>query len=105
MQLKIGGEFNSAKIISKLGLFWKKVYIVLFFGLLLGTIGFSLYIWNQNIIVSTWNAERKQQFIKTQERGVVLNEDKYKKALEVVEKRKQDFSNSPEAGKDFFKAD
>jgi len=102
MQLKIGGEFNSAKIISKLGLFWKKVYIVLFFSLLLSAIGFGLYIWNRNVVSSPWNTERKQQFMKTQEQGIVLNEDKYKKALEIVEKRSQELSNTPEPGEGFF---
>ncbi len=105
MQLKINGKFNKERLLLALGIFWKKTHVMLFFFLLVGVIGFGCYIWNRNLITTTWSAERKQQFIKTQERGVALDEDKYKKALEVVEKRKQDFSNSPEAGKDFFKAD
>jgi type IV secretory pathway TrbD component len=104
MQLKINGKFNREGIVAGLGIFWKKIYIVLFFGFLIGAIGFGLYIWNRNLVALTWSAERKQQFIKTQERGVALEEDTYKKALEVVEKRRQELANPPEAGKDFFKA-
>ena len=102
MQLKISTQFNSGKIVTKLGIFWKRIYMILFFILLIGVIIFSWYIWNQNLVALTWSAERKQQFIKTQERGVVLEEDTYKKALEVVEKRRQELANPPEAGKDFF---
>ncbi len=95
-------DFNKSNVISIVESFRRKIYRVIFFLLLLASIFFGGYIWHQNLYSSTWTADRVQEFVNTQDKGIVFNENNYKKALDIIGRRNQENAKSPSAGSDFF---
>ncbi len=102
MKLDTSINLEKEKIISGLEYFWKRVYKILFFVSLVCVIVFGAYIWNQNLYSSTWSNAKKQAFMGTQDKGVVFNENNYRKALEIISQRSQNNAKAPDVGKDFF---
>ncbi|MEI7621181.1 MAG: hypothetical protein WCJ51_01445 [Candidatus Moraniibacteriota bacterium] len=102
MKFNLLSNFKNWKILTKLGIFWKKIYRLFFFFLLTAGILFGGFVWRRNLHTSTWSQQRIEQFKGTQENGVIFNESNYQKALEMVNQRKADNANIPEIGRDFF---
>lgn len=97
-------KLNREKMFSELEFFWKKIYKILFFFLLALAIFFGGYVWNRNLYSSTWSAERRKEFMEAQDRGILFNEVDYKKALDIIERRRTENSNVSGVKKDFFVA-
>jgi len=95
-------NINQKGIILNLGIIWKKFYKILFFVLLFSAIIFGGYVWNRNLHSSTWDEQKKQEFVKSQDKGVVFNENNFEKALEIVGQRAEENSKTSDVGKDFF---
>jgi hypothetical protein len=104
MKLEEITKINKDELVSKLGNLWKKSHRILFFVLLFGAITLGFYQWNRNLYSSTWSNAKKKEFINSQDKGVVLNENNFKKALDIVAQREEENSKKSEPKKDFFKA-
>ncbi len=102
MKLNTSVSFDKAKIISSLESFWKRTYKLLFFSLLACVIFFGAYVWNQNLYSSIWSPQQSQDFMDTQDKGIIFNENNYKKALEIIKQRSDENVKQVDAGKDFF---
>lgn len=95
-------NIDQGKIISNLEMIWKRIYKILFFLFFLGAIFFGGYVWNRNLHSSTWDEQKKQEFVRTQDKGVVFNEKDFERALDIVNQRAEENAKTPEIGKDFF---
>lgn len=81
---------------------WNCHQQIFFIFLLFISAGAGVYFWYQINHQSMWSEQKKKEFLLTQSREVNLKEDDFKKALEVVEKRKKSFSEELEPPKDIF---
>lgn len=95
-------EFNFKKIVDVLVRIWKRVHMFLFFIFLIVSISFGLYIWQQSLYGDGWTEERKQEFIKAQNSGVVFNEENFQKVVNDVQRRQGDISQYKQQLKEIF---
>ena len=95
-------KFNKEKLLVSLGSFWRKIYKLLFFCLLALAILLGTFVWRQNLYTTTWSETRVAEFKAGQDKSVIFNASNYKKALEIVNQRNQENSQTPNVGQDFF---
>ena len=60
---------NFVKAVSRI---WKKIHISLFFAVLIIFIVTGGYIWKQNVYSGEWSAEKKQEYLNTQNKEVIF---------------------------------
>ncbi|KKQ53184.1 MAG: hypothetical protein US70_C0005G0018 [Parcubacteria group bacterium GW2011_GWD2_38_11] len=92
------------QIIPAIGLFWRKRYKSIFLVFLVTVIILSAYIWQRSLSGGEWSPEKKQEYLNAQNKGVIFNENNFKKALADIEMRKQDIADEQKQARDIFKA-
>ncbi len=95
---------SKAQFIAATGSFWQKIYKLVFFIFLFCMIALGGYIWQISLSGGTWSAEKKQEYLDSQNKDVVLKENDFKKALTDVEMRKTNNIENQEILKDIFKS-
>ncbi|EKE18963.1 MAG: hypothetical protein ACD_9C00184G0002 [uncultured bacterium] len=94
---------SNFQIISVIGNFWRKIYKFIFLFLLLGVIIFSFYIWQNSLSGGSWSEQKKEEYLNSQSKRIILKENDFKKAIEDVELRRQEFIKQ-EPIRDIFKS-
>lgn len=95
-------KLNPKDILPKLVWFWSKIskaVLVLFFAAL---VALGAYIWYQSLYSGQWSADKKQQYLDSQEKSVTLKTREFNKALEDIDQRKQAFEAEQQPAKDIF---
>jgi hypothetical protein len=97
---------NKEKVnyVAVLGLFWRKIYKTVFFTFLFSVIALAGYIWQQSLTGGEWSVVKKQEYLDSQNKGIVFKENDYKKAYADVEMRKNSKNDDSRQIKDIFKA-
>lgn len=108
MQLDFKSGFTkktiaSPQLIAATGLFWQKIYKIIFFIFLTAMIVLGGYIWNRSLSGGAWSEEKKQEYLNSQNTGVVFNQKNFEKALADIELRKNGSAKNTETMKDIFK--
>ena len=96
-------NFNKEKIVSLIAHIWQKIHIMLFFILLSISIFFGGYVWQQNLYGSGWSAEKKQEYINTQNKNVIFKENDFQKILDDIQTRTNENTKEYQPIKDIFK--
>ncbi|HBI34281.1 MAG TPA: hypothetical protein DEA43_02015 [Candidatus Moranbacteria bacterium] len=94
---------NNGQLFSTVVIFWQKIYKTVFFVFLTIVILLSVYVWQRSLSGGQWSAEKKQEFLDAQNKGVVFKESVFNKALSDVEMRKQENVSESKGIKDIFK--
>jgi hypothetical protein len=105
--LKIGSKkeaMSKARLISVTGAFWKKIYKTVFFMILVGVIALSAYVWQKSLSGEGWSAEKKQEYLDSQNKSVILLEKDYQEALSNIESRGRGDEDDQQPMRDIFKA-
>lgn len=95
---------SKTQLIPMIGIFWQKIYKIVFFIFLIGMVVLGGYIWQKSLSGGEWSAEKKQEYLDAQNKSVVFKESDFKKALSDVETRRQENTDSQQPAKDIFKA-
>jgi hypothetical protein len=95
-------KITLAKVFSGLSFLWLKVYKLLIVLYLLAAIGFGSYVWYQNLYSGQWSQDKKQKFIDSQEKTIILKEKDFRNTLSEIEKRKIEFEKEYQTEKDIF---
>jgi hypothetical protein len=85
--------------------YWLRYYKLVFIMLFLVALGSGAFIWHDAFYRFHWSDEKKQQYTLTQNRNVNLKEDEFNQVLDVIEKRKQNYTSPKELLKDIFKSE
>lgn len=109
--MKLNLKFNSGNtsgihnksILALISRIWQKTHIILFFLVLIVAIAIGGYVWKQNVYSGEWNDEKKQEYINTQNQGVVFKEDNFNKVLDDISLRKEENLKEYIPVKDIFK--
>jgi len=95
-------KFNFRDIVQKCAWIWDKghkIVLVIFF---IALVGLGSYVWYQSIYSGQWSADKKQQYLNSQEKGVSLKEWEFNKTLDDIKQRKQAFDSDYTPIKDIF---
>lgn len=92
------------QMMSVAALFWQKIHKFLLLVFLLAAFLGGWYVWQSYLSGSNWSEEKKQNFLNSQNNGVVFNQKNFEKALTDVEARKTESAASPQKFRDVFKA-
>ena len=95
---------SKTQLITVAGHFWQKIYKIIFFILLLCMIALGAYFWQKNLLGEAWSAEKKQEYLDSQNKDVIFKENDFKKALIDIEMRKNGDTDNQEIIKDIFKS-
>jgi hypothetical protein len=97
-------SISTARLVSAAGFFWQKIskiVLVVFLGAMIFLGG---YIWQKSLSGGAWSDEKKQEYLDTQNKEVILNESSFEKAFLNVEMRKKNISNdNTKVRKNIFK--
>ncbi|NTW26959.1 MAG: hypothetical protein HGA36_01405 [Candidatus Moranbacteria bacterium] len=100
---KIGSK-SKKPLLPAIGLFWQKIYKIIFLIFLLIALALGWYVWHTSLSGGEWSAEKKQEYLNSQTKGVVFNENNFKKVLLDIEERKQYVVSDDQTKKDIFKS-
>jgi hypothetical protein len=95
-------KINVRSILPKFILMWSRIHkfvFAIFFAVL---VGLGAYIWYQSIYSGQWSADKKQQYLDSQEKSVTLKEREFNKTLDDIEQRKRAFDADYQPIKDIF---
>jgi hypothetical protein len=104
MDLKdVSHSLNAGNVLRLGSVFWKKMSTPIFFIFFIGMLSFGGYIWNINLSGKGWSEEKKQEYINNHSKGVVFNENDFKKVIENVETKKNADTSLQQPLRDIFK--
>lgn len=95
-------SLSAEKLQSLLASFWQKSRLILFFLILAGVCSWGLYIWRISLEASGWSEQRKQDYLKTQEKNITFKELDFTKVTTEAKTRKNYTSNNGGKFKDIF---
>ncbi|EKE20016.1 MAG: hypothetical protein ACD_8C00066G0001 [uncultured bacterium] len=104
MDLEFDFNKNSSNFLSKAGDFWQKKYKFFLLLLLVVLVSVGGYVWRNAIYGQVWTDEKKQEYMDSKSKSVILKESNFKKASEDFESRKREIDLNPEEFRDVFKA-
>ncbi|OGI26980.1 MAG: hypothetical protein A2359_04465 [Candidatus Moranbacteria bacterium RIFOXYB1_FULL_43_19] len=92
--------------VSKIGGWLQKIFSFFlrwfFLAAIIATSLYAVYIWKKYILNADWSEEKKKAYISEQS-VLSFDEDKYKKALEIIDIRREKLENSEKfSGRDIF---
>lgn len=91
-------------LINPFVFFWKKFHMLLFFAILFSLVIIGWRIWEKSIYSYKWDENKKNEFINSQDKAVILKEDDYKKILEDISLRKNQEKENITEVRDIFKS-
>lgn len=87
---------------SCLDFFWKgKKWFFLAF--ILALLGYWGHLWYANIHSARWSGQKKEEYIKTKDTGVIFNGDKFNDIVKEQEQRKNNYNKDMSDLQDIFK--
>lgn len=100
---KRGKNKTAPKItIGSLVKFWNKSYAIFFVILFVALAGYGAFIWYDSLYAGTWSADKKQQYLNSQEKSISLKEREFNSALEEIGRRKAEYEKEYQPIKDIF---
>lgn len=81
---------------------WIKSRTILFFVLLLASIVGGGFIWQKSVSGSGWSAERKQEFMDSQDKNVQFKQQAYLKVLDQIKQREEENNRQYQPVKNIF---
>lgn len=103
MDLDFDFNKDGAKFFAKAGDFWQKKYKFFLLLILLVFVAVGGYVWQDAIYGKGWTDEKKQEYMDSKSKSVILKEANFKKASEDFESRKKEIDLSQEELRDIFK--
>jgi hypothetical protein len=108
MNIRLGFRKNkSISIVKQAGSFlasaWQKTHAILFFIYFVALISLGIYLWQQNMSGKEWSAEKKQEYMNTQNKRVIFKESDFQKAVDDIQVRKNASNSAFQPIKDIFK--
>jgi hypothetical protein len=97
---KSGADFKA--IANKFPAIWEKYHKFLLVIIFLGLVSFGGYIWYDSFYSGAWSEDKKQQYLNSQEKSVTLKEKEFKRVLDNIDQRKQDYQGEYQPVKDVF---
>lgn len=104
--LKFGKKENTSKIkfLPNIGIFWQKIYKFILFILLMGVAVFGYFTWDKSLSGKGWSAEKRQEYLNSQNKRIVFKEKDFEKVIANIEARKQSIAlEDKQEVKDIFK--
>jgi zona occludens toxin (predicted ATPase) len=95
---------SKAQVVSAVASTWQKSYELVLLAFLVAAFVFGWYVWHANLSGNTWDEARKQEFLKTQNSGVVFDQKNFEKVQADIELRKKESAAGAQDAKDIFKA-
>jgi len=89
-------------IVPKCIWLWNKIYKGMFVLFFTALIGLGAYIWYESIYSGQWSADKKQQYLDSQEKSVTLKQQEFTKALNDITQRQTAFNAPYVPIKDIF---
>ena len=103
---KISSKNNAAINMGSIGQAaaktWEKIHTMTFFALLIVSAMLGWKIWQQSLSGAGWSDQQKQDYLNTQNKGVVLNEAGFNQAIASVQARKDENNNAYTPIKEIF---
>lgn len=81
---------------------WEKSFRVVFAVFFIALVGLGAYIWYESIYSGEWSADKKQQYLDSQEKSVTLKQQEFNKALNDIAQRQTAFKADYVPIKDIF---
>jgi hypothetical protein len=106
MELNIGTKktkLSKDKIISGLAHAWQRSYKIMLLFCFVAVCFFGWSIWQKSLSGNSWSEEKKQEYLSSQNTGVVFNQKNYEKVLADIELRKKESDVAAKEVKDIFK--
>lgn len=82
---------------------WRRVYKLVLFACFAAVCFFGWNIWQKSLSEDSWSDAKKQEYLNSQNTGVVFNQKNYEKVLADVELRKKESEVVSGEVKDIFK--
>lgn len=98
-----GCASEKGSLLLLVGNFWQKIYKYVFFACLVASVLLGIYMWQRSLSNGAWSLEKKQEFLDSQNKSIVLRESDYKNALADVEARRNENLDEFVELKDIFK--
>jgi hypothetical protein len=99
---KSNKSFSFKNIVPMCARLWEKSYKFIFVLFFAALVGLGAYIWYQSIYSGEWNADKKQQYLDSQEKSVTLKMGDFNKALNDIDQREKAFHADYTPIKDVF---
>jgi hypothetical protein len=95
-------KLNMKKTVEAVLNLWEKTHVFAFFIFLFAFIALGGYFWQQNLYGSGWSNEKKQEYLNSQDRGIVFRENDFQSAIDEMQMRKEENSSEIQPLKDIF---
>jgi hypothetical protein len=96
------GSADFKAIANKFPVIWEKYHKFLLVIIFLGLVSFGGYIWYDSFYSGAWSEDKKQQYLNSQEKSVTLKEKEFKRVLDNIDQRKQEYQGEYQQVKDVF---
>lgn len=96
-------SLNAKRLAGKFFRFWIRHNKAFFIIALLMVCGLGIYLFYQVLYEDQWSQEEKAQYISSQRKEVNLQEDKFKKVIEEIERKKEAYGDEFYLANDIFK--
>lgn len=103
LKLNFGKSGKKIQLGAALAQAWKKSFKLIFFFCLMGVFIFGWQIWQKSLSGNSWSAEKKQEYLNSQNTEILFNQKNFEKVLENVEARKQASMEQAKEFRDIFK--
>lgn len=107
MKFDLKSFFNKKNTVShgsfSFALIWKKSYKTIFFVCVVFAFAYGWHIWQKSLSGNFWSAEKKQEYLNSQNTGVVFNRKNFEKVIEDVQFRKSESLREYQELRDVFK--
>jgi hypothetical protein len=88
---------------EKIPSMWDRGYKILFVFIFLLCVGFAGFVWRKSISTEAkWGTDKKEEFLKSQENGVVFKQNDFNKAVLNVDNRNEKFNADLQLKKNIF---
>ena len=109
--MQLGSKFNFSSSINinpkNIGVsfikVWRKIYVTLFFLILIAFIAIGGYIWRQNVYSGEWSSDEKQNYINAQNKEIIFKEKDFQEVIDDISMRINENSKEYQPIKDIFK--
>jgi hypothetical protein len=95
-------NLSKQNVVGLIAGIWKKTHLLLFFALLFAAIIFGGYIWQQSLYGQGWSVEKKQEYVKTQNKSIIFKENDFQKVLDDIKMRKDEDIKEYQPIRDIF---
>ena len=95
-------NIDARELVAKGIWLWDKSFRVVFAVFFIALVGLGAYVWYESIYSGEWSADKKQQYLDSQEKSVTLKQQEFTKALNDITQRQTAFNAPYVPIKDIF---